>query len=609
MKSKHEIKYVMRKRTRVFLATLPILIVLAGGMTGCTGLSSEKTKDDAFPFYTDRVATVRIVMEEEDWSFCLTHAFEEQYVPADFWFDDELIPDVGVRTKGNSSLGQTIGWDSPRIPMAVDFNIFNRARNFHGVKKVFLNNGWSDPTLIREVLAYEIFAEMGIPTPRASLVDVWMNDIHLGVYTMVEMVDRTFVARYWDDASGNLYKPELVAARLDWTEEDIDIDFTSSPFITEQPHHDPILYTNIGGAPLIDLLKALGQEEMVSLYTPIPAAEGNLSRGLPPTRFPSNYLEAVALKTNENNPDYTGLFRFLEVINTPPPRNTIENIEEVVDVDEVLKYIATSTVILHLDNYIGIGHNNYLYEVNGKFSIIPWDLNMAFGTFNLGIRKKGLINYYIDEPTAGPMIRFPLVYQLLKQPTYMEKYRGYVQEVIDGPFDLDRVLARIDQLVELVRPFAEADKEMFYSYEDWERCLTEDLRPPDIFEGWMAGGSSPPLPFFLPGSESAFLKQNFGVDNLWGLFSLELTDEDIAQLGEGLSEETYSLFLQNYYGPLMAPQPPRQPGFGPNSLGLITFIKARYEAVVKQLNGEQPSGSDTGWGNGGDMWMIDMFAF
>ena len=599
----------MLKRNRSFLLILLTLMVLASGISGCGGLSSEKTQDSAFPFHKDRVATIRIVMEEEDWSFCLTNAFEEQYVSADFWFDDELILDVGVRPKGNSSLGQTIGWDSPRIPMAVDFNIFNRARNFHGVKKIFLNNGWSDPTLIREVVAYEIFTEMGIPTPRASLVDVWVNDTHLGVYTMVEMVDQAFITRHFDDASGNLYKPELVAARLDWTEADVDKIF-SSPFMPEPPpKHDPVLYTNIGGAPLIDLLKALGQEDMVSLYTPIPPLEGNLSRGLPPARMPQNYIEAMALKTNENNPDYTALFRFLEIVNTPPPKNTLEDIEKVMDVDEILKFFATSAVILHLDNYIGIGHNNYLYEMDGKFSIIPWDLNMAFGTFNLAIKKEGLINYYIDEPTAGPMVRFPLAYQLLRQPIYMERYRGYIQELIDGPFDIDRVLARIDQLVEMVRPFAQADMEMFYSYEDWERCLIEDLRPPDIFEGWMAGGPSPQLPFFLSSSESAFLRQNFRVSSLWELFSVELTEEDLAKLEEGLSEETYSLFLQNIFGPLMAPQPPRQPGFGPNSLGLITFIEARYESVVKQLNGEQPSNSGHGMGNGGDMWLADIFSF
>jgi spore coat protein CotH len=128
-----------------------------------------------------------------------------------------------------------------------------------------------------------------------------------------------------------------------------------------------------------------------------------------------------------------------------------------------------------------------LYEVNGKFSIIPWDLNMTFGTFNTGIRKDGIINYYIDEPTSGPMKRFPLVNRLLSYPPYLEKYHGYLKEMLDGPFSLDVVLPRIDRLVAMIRPYARADTAMFYSYEDWERCITEDLRPPDVFEGWQAG--------------------------------------------------------------------------------------------------------------------------
>ena len=239
-----------------FLAT----IVLAVGGGGCAGTSSvRRPSEGPSPFPDDRVPTVRIVMEEEDWDFCLTHPFEEQYVPADFWFDDERIPSVGVRPKGNSSLGQAIGWDSPRIPLCVDFNLFNRARSFRGIKKIFLNNGWSDPTLIRERIALELFDQMGLPTPRSTHVDVWVNDIHLGVYTMVECIDTTFLARHFEDADGNLYKPELVAARLDWTEADINKSLLS-PFLPEPPpRHDPILYTNIGGAPLINLLRALGQ--------------------------------------------------------------------------------------------------------------------------------------------------------------------------------------------------------------------------------------------------------------------------------------------------------------------------------------------------------------
>ena len=494
------------------------------------------------------------------------------------------------------------------MPLAVDFNLFNRARTFHGVKKVFLNNGWSDPTLIREVIAYGVFAGMGIPTPRASLVDLWVNDTHLGVYTMVEMVDQTFIQRHFADATGNLYKPELVAARLDWTEKDASRKF-GMPGMPEIPRQDPVLYTNLGGAPLIDLLRALGQEELVALYEPEPEVQGNMFRGLPPMRMPRDLLEAVMLKTNENNPDYTALFKFLDVLNNEPDETFPQEIEKVLDVDETLKFIAVSACVVHLDNYIGIGHNNYLYEVNGKFTPIPWDTNMAFGTFNLGIRKDGLINYYIDEPTGGPMNRYPLVDRLLSHQPYLDRYRGYVQEILDGPFSLDVVLPRIDRLVEMVRPYAEADTEMFYAFEDWERCITEDLRPPDLFEGWMAGGPSPTLPFFLNREETSCLRQNFSVRSLWELMMRDFKPGELEKLEECLSEETYSLFLQNIFGPLMAPQPPRQPGFGPNSLGLKTFIIARHESIQQQLDGERPGSLGNRQGNGGSMWMVDWLDF
>jgi spore coat protein CotH len=600
-------KLTMRQKTKPVIAVFLALVFAVTSLSGCAVSPAGGAGDPSIdPFDTDRVVTVRIEMLDKDWEFCLTHPFEERYVPADFWWDDELIPDVALRPKGNSSLGQAVGWDSPRMPFAVDFNLLNKARSLHGVKKVFLNNGWSDPTLIREVVAYGIFAEMGLPTPRASLIDLSINGHHLGVYTMAEMVDATFLRNHFADASGNLYKPELVSARLEWTEEDA-YKSLLFPGMSEPPRNDPILYTNIGGGPLLDLLHALGQEDLIAIQETAPPAVGNIARGLPAMFMPRNRLEAMMLKTNENNPDYTALLKFLEVLNNEPSKTFVQEIEKVLDVDQTLRFIAVSGLIVHLDNYIGAGHNNYIYEVDGKFTPIPWDTNMAFGTFNYGIRKDGLINFYIDEPTAGPVAMYPLVYKLLSYPPYMEKYRGYVKEALEGPFSLDVILPRIDRLVEMVRPYAKADTEMFYSYEDWERCLTEDLRPPDLFEGWMAGGPSPMLPFILHRAETAALQRNFGVSSLFELMMRTLTPQDIAKLKTSLTPGTFNLFLQNYYGPLMAPQPPRQPGFGPNSLGLKSFIIARHESVRQQLAGERPSRGPKFKGNGATLWMSGMF--
>ena len=145
----------MWQKSKVVLFTLLLLITLAPCLSGCAVSPDAYSGNPKInPFYTDRVATVRIVMPENDWQSLMANAYSKDYYKADFWFDDELVPDVAIRTKGNASLQQTVAWNSQRFPLAIDFNLFNKARSFHGMKKVHFNNGWSDPTLIRDVISY-----------------------------------------------------------------------------------------------------------------------------------------------------------------------------------------------------------------------------------------------------------------------------------------------------------------------------------------------------------------------------------------------------------------------------------------------------------------------
>ena len=235
-------------------------VVLAVGLSGCSSRSSETPsarKPDAF--IADRVVTVRIVMKEEYWTACRQNALAEQYLRADFWFDGELVSDVGVRPKGNSSLREAFHSGSPRFSLKVDFNLFNKARNFRGLKKLNLNNGFSDPTLIRERLAYELFEQMGIPTPRSSFIDLWINDTRLGVYTMVEQIDKTFLRRHFPTDDGNIYKPEMWAGPLTWTEAQLEGQQVRRE-ITRQDVPDSGLDVNLGGGKLREIMQAFEQE-------------------------------------------------------------------------------------------------------------------------------------------------------------------------------------------------------------------------------------------------------------------------------------------------------------------------------------------------------------
>jgi len=469
-----------RSNRKAMLAGLVAIVILAAGLPGCTEGIAPQQRD---AFITDRVVEVRIVMREEDWTASRTNALAKQYVRADFWFDGELVPDVAVRPKGNSSLRSVFQRGSPRLSLKVDFNFFNAARTFRGVKKLNFNNGFKDPTLIRERIAYGLFDYMGIPTPRNAFVDLWVNDTHLGLYTQVEQIDQTFLRQNFPKFDGNLYKPEPQAVNLKWTVAELEKQRTNLVPTREADAGDN-LDVNLGGGRLSEILRALQEGEAALDQGAIPNPP-EITQGQPGGQQPQpgqprpqgDYLEAMGLKTNENSPDHSLLFRLLDVINKEPDETFPEEIEEVLDVDGALRWLAVSTLLVHLDNYIGSGHNYYLYETDNKFKILAWDMNETFGTFTTGISREGLINYYIDEPSAGPIANYPLVQRLVSYPPYLDTYHKYLEELLDGPFAVDAMESRIDEFASLIRPYVKSDNLKFSSTSDFERSLVDDVTP------------------------------------------------------------------------------------------------------------------------------------
>src|SRR4030067_459724 len=112
---------MMRILVKNVLAVLLIVVTVITGLSACPVSPARDSGDRSVaPFTDERVATVRIVMSAVDWDSTVAGAFAEEYVPADFWFDGELVPGVGVRPKGNSSLGQAVGWGSTRMSLSLE---------------------------------------------------------------------------------------------------------------------------------------------------------------------------------------------------------------------------------------------------------------------------------------------------------------------------------------------------------------------------------------------------------------------------------------------------------------------------------------------------------
>ena len=89
--------------------------------------------------------------------------------------------------------------------LTLNFDKWAEGQSFHGFHKIHLNNSVQDPTLLSEKIARDMFNAAGIPTPRAAHATVTLNERDLGVYVMVEGINKQFLKKHFENAQGNLY--------------------------------------------------------------------------------------------------------------------------------------------------------------------------------------------------------------------------------------------------------------------------------------------------------------------------------------------------------------------------------------------------------------------
>ena len=108
---------------------------------------------------------------------------------------------------------------------------------------------------------------------------------------------------------------------------------------------------------------------------------------------PDDYAESIALRTNEDTPDWSDYTELVKVINQTPQSQFKEEIEKVFNVDYYLRVLAIDVMTNNWDSYIEHGRNFYLYHEpsSSQFFWIPWDYNLAMGG-----------NFDNGDPGGGP---------------------------------------------------------------------------------------------------------------------------------------------------------------------------------------------------------------
>lgn len=176
---------------------------------------------------------------------------------------------------------------------------------------------------------------------------------------------------------------------------------------------------------------------------------------------PASYAGLVG-KTK--SADDTGLIAMLDELNNG------DDYTSVLDVDNALRYIALNVAAVNWDSYLGSNkHNYYLYESNGRFSVLPWDFNMAFGGFGSSSQL------LIDEPTQGAVADRPLAAKLLGVEAYKVQYHNILREAVEGYLAPNALEARVGELKALIAEEVKQDPTAFYTYEQFESGIAQLL--------------------------------------------------------------------------------------------------------------------------------------
>ncbi len=114
-----------------------------------------------------------------------------------------LYTNVALHLKGSSGSFRAV---DQKPALTLSFDQADESQRFHGLQKISLNNSVQDPTFLCEMLGRGMFAEAGIPVPRATHALVELNGRELGLYVLVEGWNKQFLKRHFRDPGGNLYE-------------------------------------------------------------------------------------------------------------------------------------------------------------------------------------------------------------------------------------------------------------------------------------------------------------------------------------------------------------------------------------------------------------------
>ncbi len=368
-------------------------------------------------YQTDTIQEIRITFEASNWPYLLDSLRYNGNTMLRGTVTINGIPfeGAGIRYRGGKSF--TPG--SSRNPLHIALDHSDPSLHLEGYRNLKLSNTLRDPSMIREVLSYEI-ARRYMAAPLANFARVYINGSYYGLMANIESVEEApFLERYFGGTGHGFFKANQ-----------------------QQEEKAPAGCKN-------------------NIY-------GSLEYDESPACYDYNFE-----KLSEHG---TGaLIKLAKTLQEAPA-----TLPDQLNIDATLWMHAFNNLVVNLSSYSGQHSvNYYLYQDRqGRFTPVIWDLNLAFGSFkntgsgsDLKIKQLQELNplLYADNPTK------PLVSKLLENPTWRKQYLSHLRAMLHDQVTSGNLEQRATELQQLIREAVDQDPGKYYTLEDFSRSLEETI--------------------------------------------------------------------------------------------------------------------------------------
>ncbi len=371
-------------------------------------------------FYdVNTVRQLNITFEQSNWAELLDsmRIYGDGLLIGNIEIEGSKYENVGIRYRASKSFKP----GGVHNALNIKLNYINKDQNQNGYETLILSNALLDPSMVREVLGYEI-ARKYMPAPEANYARVSINNSYYGLFVNVEAVDEPFLEKHFGSSDNSFFRCT--------------------------PNGDDKSVAPEGCKQ--NIYASLEYESKVSCYT-----------------------QNFQMKSKEGWDD---LIELAKILND----NDLESLHNVLNIDRALWMHAFNNVLVNLYSYTGANSQHYyLYkDANGQFNTVLSELNFAFGSYksigpgsDLVLKELQKLDPYLQDnnPTK------PLISNLLQDPVMRKIYINHIRTIIYDNFENGAYEEQAAKLQALIKPHLKEDMNKEYSMEEFEKSLTSTI--------------------------------------------------------------------------------------------------------------------------------------